>query len=216
MNHLLKKLSFVLLAVLITAGGIFALSRKPKTVEGIETFSDQGRNHVPDGTVVEYNSNPPTSGPHSAIWEKPGIYNNVLEDGKLIHSLEHGYVIISYNCDKKQAFSPWLLALGLNVYAHETDEPHEEIPASDSAEIKTGNISGWKDDPDCQNLVGQIKQITKKTGINRLIVVPRPNLDAPIAMTAWTKLMKLNTAEEDKIIEFIKLFRNKGPEKTME
>src|SRR3990167_2386903 len=101
MNRLLKKIGFILLLVTISAGGIFILTRKPKAVEGIETFSSQGRDHVPAGTIGEYNSNPPTSGPHYAQWEKPGIYSKVLQDGNLIQSLEHGYVIISYNCIKK-------------------------------------------------------------------------------------------------------------------
>lgn len=216
MEKLLKKLSFILLLILITAGGIFVLTRKPKTVEGVETFTDQGRNHVSVGTTEEYNSNPPTSGPHYAEWEKPGIYDKVLEDGKLVHSLEHGYVIISYNCDKNRPFGLRPSAFGLNVYAHETEEPHEEIPATDSADIKPDSVSGWKNNPDCQKLVEQIKQVTKKTGMDRLIVVPRPNLNTPIALTAWTKLMKLETVNEEKITAFVKEFRNQGPEKTME
>src|SRR3989339_1150665 len=105
MEKFLKKLGFILLFILISAGGIFMLTRKPKTVEGVETFSNQGRDHVPAGTTEEYNSNPPTSGPHYAQWEKPGIYDRVLEDGKLIHSLEHGYIIISYNCDRSLIFN---------------------------------------------------------------------------------------------------------------
>ncbi len=52
--------------------------------------------------------------------------------------------------------------------------------------------------------------------MDRLIVVPRPNLDPPIALTAWTKLLKLEIVNEEKIVDFIKEFRNKGPEKTME
>jgi len=216
MGNLSKKLSFVLLVVLITGGGIFILSRKPKEVEGIETFANQGRDHVPAGTVRQYNSNPPTSGPHYAEWEKPGVYNKVLEDGKLVHSLEHGYVIISYNCGKKQALSPWPLALGLNVYAHETEEPHEEIPAADGAEVKTDSVSEWKNSSECQELIEQIKQIAQKTGMDRLIIVPRPNMDTPVALTAWTKLLKLDKANSEKIIGFVTEFRNKGPEKTME
>ncbi|MBI5356618.1 DUF3105 domain-containing protein [Candidatus Collierbacteria bacterium] len=217
MNRLLKTIGFILLLVVISAGGIFILTRKPKAVEGIETFPSQGRNHVPAGTIGEYNSNPPTSGPHYTQWEKPGIYNKVLPDGNLIHSLEHGYVIISYDCTKlsnsklkTQSSKFW------KVFAHETEEIHEEPPATDSADVKPDNISGWKDSPDCQKLVDQIKQVTKKTGMDRLIVVPRPNLDVPIAMTSWTKLLKLNDVNEDKIINFVKEFRNKGPEKTME
>ena len=215
MGNLTKKLSFILLSVLITVGGIFVLSRKPKTVAGIETIPSQGRNHVPDGTVEEYNSNPPTSGPHYAQWEKPGYYDRVLMDGKLIHSLEHGYIVISYNCTK-ETMSKKQETMIKQVFAHETEEPHEEIPATDSAEVKPEDVSAWKDNPQCQKLVEQIKLVTKKTGMDRLIVVPRPNLDAPIALTAWTKLMKLDAAEEDKMVEFVRLFRNKGPEKTME
>ena len=53
-----------------------------------------------------YNSNPPTSGKHYATEFEPGFYDeNSLEaqqpypEGFLGHNLEHGYVIIWYNCD---------------------------------------------------------------------------------------------------------------------
>lgn len=224
MEKLLKKLSFILLLILITAGGIFVLTRKPKVVNGVETFPDQGRNHIPDGTAEEYNSDPPTSGPHYAEWEKPGIYDRVLADGRLIHSLEHGYIVISYNCGKisklkSQDSKPRLKAQNFQtaaVYAHETEEAREEIPATDNAGIKTKDVSEWKNSSECQTLVAQIKRVAEKTGMDRLIVVPRPNMDTQIALTAWTKLMKLETVNEDKITAFIKEFRNRGPEKTME
>lgn len=64
-----------------------------------EVVANQGREHVPVGTSVEYNSNPPTSGPHYAQWTKRGVYEEPIEDGYLIHSLEHGYVIVSYKCE---------------------------------------------------------------------------------------------------------------------
>lgn len=215
MEKLLGKLGFVLLLILIAGGGIFALTRKSKIAEGVETFSDQGRNHISAGSTQEYNSNPPTSGPHYAQWEKPGIYDRALEDGNLIHSLEHGYIIISYNCNVAK-ISNFEFQISNLAYAHETEEPHEEIPATDSAGIKPDNVSEWKNNPDCQKLVEQIKQVTRKTGMDRLIVVPRPELNSPIALTAWAKLMRLETVDENKIIEFVKKFRNKGPEKTME
>lgn len=214
-SKLTGKLVNILVGILIVAAVGWVLTRPAKEKISVETIPDQGRSHVPAGTAVEYNSNPPTSGPHSAIWEKPGIYDRVLEDGKLVHSLEHGYIVISYNC-AKEAMNKKQETMIKQVYAHETEDQHEETPASDSAEVKTGDITGWKDNPDCQNLVGQIKQITKKTGMDRLIVVPRPDLDVPIALTAWTKLLKLEKVDEDKIVKFVAEFRNKGPEKTME
>lgn len=61
--------------------------------------NDQGRDHKPStkNDKFAYNSYPPTSGPHDVEWIKPGIYNTPQDKYKLIHSLEHGYVVIHYN-----------------------------------------------------------------------------------------------------------------------
>ena len=55
------------------------------------------RNHVSSIESVEYNSNPPTSGPHYSTPARPGFRENVIEDGHLIHSMEHGLVWVSYH-----------------------------------------------------------------------------------------------------------------------
>src|SRR5690349_2211395 len=42
---------------------------------GVQTFPDQGRDHVrPGGGAFAYNSSPPTSGPHSSAYLDPGVY----------------------------------------------------------------------------------------------------------------------------------------------
>ena len=60
-----------------------------------------GRTHIPEGDPYDrYNSTPPTSGPHWGVgWASCGIYNDEDEvpDERIIHNLEHGQVIISYN-----------------------------------------------------------------------------------------------------------------------
>lgn len=60
--------------------------------------------HVADGTRVEYSTNPPTSG---AMWNGQatwGVYpGNPPADELLMHNLEHGGVIISYNPAKVDA-----------------------------------------------------------------------------------------------------------------
>ncbi len=60
--------------------------------------ADQGREHVSQEQISKfsYNSNPPTSGPHEADWIRSGIYKEPQNEGKLIHSLEHGYVVVHY------------------------------------------------------------------------------------------------------------------------
>ncbi|MBI1730244.1 tetratricopeptide repeat protein [Candidatus Acetothermia bacterium] len=46
----------------------------------------------------------------------------------------------------------------------------------------------------------------------KLIVAPYPNLDKPIAVTAWDRIMKLDQFDEKRVTTFIKQFINKGPE----
>lgn len=59
-------------------------------------YPDLGQEHVAEGTDIDYNSNPPTSGPHYTVQADAGIYDEAPPDGQLVHNLEHGYVIISY------------------------------------------------------------------------------------------------------------------------
>ncbi len=55
-------------------------------------------NHVPKGTKIDYNSNPPAGGPHYGdSTAHAGFYDKAPQDGYLVHSLEHGAVILWYN-----------------------------------------------------------------------------------------------------------------------
>jgi hypothetical protein len=60
---------------------------------------DGGTSHVQPGTFVQYTSNPPSSGAHYSQPLSAGFYDNAVPDGHIVHSLEHGYVVIWYNCD---------------------------------------------------------------------------------------------------------------------
>lgn len=55
-----------------------------------------------DSDPGQYNSDPPTSGLHYAAEAQAGFYDENMYTypaGYLVHNLEHGYVIIWYNCD---------------------------------------------------------------------------------------------------------------------
>ncbi len=61
----------------------------------------QGHNHINEGEPHDpYNSEPPSSGPHYANPAQAGFYDQAPADEFLVHDLEHGYVIIWYNCEK--------------------------------------------------------------------------------------------------------------------
>ena len=55
-----------------------------------------------DSDPGQYNSDPPTSGPHYAEEARAGFFddnNYQFPAGYLVHNLEHGYVIFWYKCD---------------------------------------------------------------------------------------------------------------------
>ncbi len=54
--------------------------------------------HVAACSPVTYSTNPPTSGPHYPIWAAFKTYTSPVPRGYWVHSLEHGAVVISYNC----------------------------------------------------------------------------------------------------------------------
>jgi hypothetical protein len=59
----------------------------------------EGREHVDDGVVVEYATDPPTSGNHYQTPADPGFYATELPTSQLVHNLEHGQVIFWYKPD---------------------------------------------------------------------------------------------------------------------
>ncbi|GAB4578615.1 MAG: hypothetical protein Fur0022_13510 [Anaerolineales bacterium] len=59
-----------------------------------------GAEHIQEGTVAtDWNSDPPTSGQHYPQWAPAGFYTEAIPDGYLVHNMEHGYVIVYYNCE---------------------------------------------------------------------------------------------------------------------
>lgn len=208
--NLVKKITIYVVIALLVLGTIFWLFKIVTSPQPGTSVVDQGREHVTEGTQVSYNSNPPTSGPHYEAWEKAGIYDQPLSDGKLVHSLEHGYIIISYNCDyPKKSFLK-----DFAVFAHEDNI--EATPSSSSATQPHLDLSQWTQDKNCQELVAKLTDLAKKMRVWKLILVPRPSLDERIALTAWARIDKFNSFDEKRIVDFINAFRDHGPEKTME
>ena len=126
----------------------------------------EGQTHVAEGTSVIYNTNPPTSGNHWPIPLTDGIYDKEKSDEAVVHSMEHGRVIISYK------------------------------PSLSSQTIK------------------KLKDIA---GQNAVILLPRSKNDTDISLTAWTRLDKFNlnpdgTLNEKRVKDFIRRYKNKGPE----
>ena len=66
----------------------------------------------------------------------------------------------------------------------------------------------------CKSLVSQLSEYTKVA--QRVIIIPRLNMDSRIALTAWGRIDKLDSVDGEAIKAFIKAFHNRGPEQTQE
>lgn len=158
----------------------------------LNNTTDRCRVHVPIGTEVHYPTNPPTHGPHYGDWVRAGVYSDPKDDRNMVHSLEHGYVIMHYKCNL--------------VTSGKSQESSGSATPSGKLDIQA----------ECDQRKSQLEAIYGKKGKRKLIVVPRPNLDTNFAMTAWTYLEKFNDFDTKRIEAFIDAHFENGPEKTME
>jgi hypothetical protein len=65
-------------------------------------FPSLGDDHIAPGSRHTYNSTPPTSGPHypsAAAW---GVYTVQIQNETIVHNLEHGGIVISYNLQDEE------------------------------------------------------------------------------------------------------------------
>jgi hypothetical protein len=62
-------------------------------------FQQPASKHEPEGTQITYCSNPPTSGPHYAVWADFKEYDKEVPWPYLVHSEEHGGVLLLYKCE---------------------------------------------------------------------------------------------------------------------
>ncbi|MEM7530686.1 MAG: DUF3105 domain-containing protein [Chloroflexota bacterium] len=150
-------------------------------VTGEESFASQGNSHIDFGSAspIEYNSTPPTSGPHYsgiAAWRVYNPYREVEPDEpvryeQLVHNLEDGGVVIYYQCEEA---CPELVA-----QLEEVASPY----------IRAGrHVAVAPNDP---NWTRNNSQPLHK------------DMNALIAATAWQKLLTLDEFDADMLRTFI-------------
>jgi hypothetical protein len=63
-----------------------------------EQHTEEGFLHLNNCDPTTYLTNPPSSGNHYGIWALYQTYTQPIRDGFWVHSLEHGAIVITYNC----------------------------------------------------------------------------------------------------------------------
>lgn len=212
-EHIIQWSMIFVVAGLLLTGGWYIVSKLSQPLPGTQV-AELGRKHLPDGTKVAYNSNPPTSGDHFAEWTKTGVYSSPISDGHLVHSLEHGYIVVSYNCMKlnSKLKSQNSKFIG-TAYAHDETLESSSSAGSIPSEKLQGDV--WES-KECKDLVKKLSDTANEVRLWKIVIIPRPVLDVPIALTAWGRIDKLNSFNKEKIVRFVTAFRDQGPEKTME
>ena len=99
-----QRLLWVVIGLTVAGAAIFFITQ---SIQGSlarqdigQSVPSLGRDHIALGDAhIPYNSDPPTSGPHADPVEN-GFYDTPIPDENIIHNLEHGFVVISYDCNQ--------------------------------------------------------------------------------------------------------------------
>jgi hypothetical protein len=93
-------------------------------------LKDEGHNHVPPGTEIEYKTNPPTSGDHvePPYQQADGAYSEMPEELDIVHTLEHGRLEIQYSPDLPEADQLELKGLYDTMYGADLLFPNPKMP----------------------------------------------------------------------------------------
>ncbi|HSP65614.1 MAG TPA: DUF3105 domain-containing protein [Candidatus Deferrimicrobium sp.] len=120
-----------------------------------QSIDEMPHYHVAQGTQITYMHNPPTSGCHYSLGSgtsplKPGIYlatsATKLTPQYWVHNLEHGYVVVTYNCPNGcdadlQTLQSWFVALPPDAGAAVPYAKFIAVP--DTAQKEKFDVLSW-------------------------------------------------------------------------
>jgi len=97
---ILRIVGIVVAAVILIGGAAFLISRAMQAETSLPgvPVADEGRDHIPDTQQPQYAHYPPASGPHYDAPANWGVYDQSLPEGRWVHNLEHGGIVILYKC----------------------------------------------------------------------------------------------------------------------
>lgn len=133
------------------------------------------RSHVETCGELPLGSSPPTGGDHFGVWADFRAYDEPVPWGFLIHSMEHGAVVLAYRCEGD----------------------------CDELRVALEDLAGTIDDPLCR--VGG-------DALARVIVVPRPDLEAPIAALSWEHAYLATCLDVPSLRAFVEANLGNAPE----
>ena len=118
----------------------------PACTASVAQHPDDGALHAVNCSQVAYASNPPSSGTHYGSWAAFKTYSARVPAGFLVHSLEHGSIVIGYNCpggceDEVAQVQAWINSLPTDPLC--LGEKHKIILAPNSALDMRWGAAAW-------------------------------------------------------------------------
>ncbi len=157
---------------------IYANVRASQPVGGEQSLPTLGNTHIEQGSTspIQYNSVPPTSGPHYPGLAPWAVYREPIRYEQLLHNLEDGGVVIYYQCedncpelvDQLDAFARPLIAAGRHL-------------------VVVRNDPTWTGDAGSTTPLHQ-------------------EMDARIALVAWQRIDKFDEFDEARIRAFFERY----------
>lgn len=115
----IRQIAVIVVGVILLAALIFAAVSTSffglATPSVGRTMPVEKAGHVAEGSQVAYGTRPPTSGAHYPAWYPTyGVVEQPVPPGTWLHNLEHGAVVLLYNCPEA---CPELVAQIRELYA---------------------------------------------------------------------------------------------------
>jgi hypothetical protein len=127
------KIGVSAIGVAILVGALVLVERNKShiTTKPGTQYAIVSRVHIPEGSPrpTNYNSNPPSSGPHYPTPANWGVYTVEQPDQRLVHNLEHGGIWISYKDPSDTKLVAELTKLAQQFQTKVILEPRAENPA---------------------------------------------------------------------------------------
>ncbi len=130
---------------------------------------EEGKDHVAEGTAIVYKSAPPSSGTHYGSTASYGFSDKEIAEGTLVHSLEHGAIVLYY----KPGLSDKVL--------QDLRDAYSSLPPAKYGKVK-------------------------------LVITPYPELQAPLVLAAWGRVLPFEEFNYDKVRAAYQALVDKGPE----
>lgn len=112
----------------------------------VEENLQEGQEHVPDGTPVQYETSVPAGGNHWATPSNADFFSDPVPPETLVHNLEHGQIVIWYRANAPEAM---LDAIETYVNAEPIAllaTPYDQVPAGANF-----SMSAWGALQSCEN-----------------------------------------------------------------